>query len=1049
MKRKNFLSYALENKPKVGLLLAIFGMALAVGTFISCENGLGGAVDLSDLIKTETVVVTKPGEIIYETLPPEDNGKLTIKNTTEGQTIHFIRVKYPDETYKVIPANVGTGEEKVLSLPAGDYEVSISEDGVHYSSVETLAIESITDDPVGKTLDTTDNFKPPLWWKTGGHNDSSDPKYDPNYDEWNPDNPVSPNKGTDGGGTDETTTQRPYPGLGYLEVINNSNYPLDIIKVTYFAWPDGSTENLPAISLENPTNELTFTLDPQLEKEQSIILTLPAGSYKVELGYKGGNQNPSWLGKSENLVEEGKTSKVELKSEGGNSGGGTTGTTPPAETTGSYYIIVKNQYKDTIVNAINVYQVPGSAPNNTTTLAPNPTGIVVTPPLNFGDTYYYKVPTTGEYKVRMGFYDPSKPKGPGNPFWYNSPSDDTDPDHPASWTEPGDVITVGNDPNFKETNKDNSTDYSTGENNPGKNTGEKQPGAYFIAVENKYSGKTINVINVYQVPGTAQTPMVPNPSGLVFIDPLAYGETYYHQVPSKGSYKVRVGYYDETKPIGPGNPEWFNASNNDADPNDPADWVNEPVDRIVDTQPSTYHIIVINQYPGTYINVINVYQVPGIAQTPMVPNPSGLVFINPPLAFGETYYYEVPSAGSYKVRMGYYDPTKPIGPGNPWWYNASNNDLDPGDPADWVNEPKNTVVIGTNPPSVVTDNTGEIDNSNDPNNKGKITGPVATPHKWAYLKVVNTGKNKIYAVLATNRSTDDTLHPADAAHGNQPWFDYGDVTPLKGQTDMTKSAVRNLLHNSSTHLGTNAYTEEMEVPPGEMYIHVYHSSGTSKVVYHERITINTYIDVLTIVSFKDTTWETYPEYTTPTALRDNPDSVGSVTIVNRESTKGHIPIERVLITNYAEAEKVVALTDINLGLYTAYIDWREGYMPQSDTLLAGKPYPSNKKGSPRSDKIPNVLSMNQHVPPQSAINEGLFSNWNGDMVVNKKVEKVFGVPQNSSITFNLKPGLYRIAVRSAKDDHWYGGKTLYFWKAVHIREGVPTVLTYDGYHLEP
>jgi hypothetical protein len=152
----------------------------------------------------------------------------------------------------------------------------------------------------------------------------------------------------------------------------------------------------------------------------------------------------------------------------------------------------------------------------------------------------------------------------------------------------------------------------------------------------------------------------------------------------------------------------------------------------------------------------------------------------------------------------------------------------------------------------------------------------------------------------------------------------------------------------------------------------------------------------------------------------------------------------VLITNYAEAEKVVALTDINLGLYTQYIDWKFGYTPNTTqlTLTEKGTYPSDKKSSSRSKDIPNVLSMDQYVPPQPAINAGTQANWHDS-------SGTFGVKQNGSITFNLKPGLYRVAVRSARDDHWYGGKTLYFWKAVHIREGVPVVITYDGYHLEP
>ncbi|WP_148257326.1 hypothetical protein [Treponema primitia] len=895
---------------------------------------------------TETVIVTKPGEIIYVTPDPEDNGKLTIENDTEGQTIHFIRIKYPDGTYKVIPADVGTGDNKELSLPAGNYEVSISEDGIYYSSVEPVSVEPGSVEPDGKILDTGTKFQPPLWWKTGGHNDPNfpdEPGYDPEYPEWNPNNPNNPESGdltTPGTDTDGTTPNA-LPGWGHLKITNNSNYPVDIIKVTYLAWPDGSTKDLPAISSENPTNELTFTLDPALKPPataggvgDSITLALHAGKYKVELGYKGGNKTPAWLGQSEKIVKEGETATIELQSDGGNSGGGTT---PPTDTKGSYYIVVKNQYKDTIVNAINVYQMPESAPGGTTTLAPNPTGIVViTPPLYFGDIYYYKVPTTGKYKVRMGFYDPSLPPGPGNPFWYNAPSDDDDPDHPADWTEPTDEITVGTDPNFGETNKDKSTDYSGANNNPGK-TGDTQSGA-------------------------------------------------------------------------------------------------------------SYYIAVRNDYTNTNINVINVYQVPGSAQTAMEPNPSGLVFINPPLAPGQTYYYQVPSRGTYKVRMGYYDPTKPIGPGNPLWFNASNDDEDPGNPTNWDTEPKNTVVIGTTPPFGETTIKDEPkNNTDDPNNKGKITGPVIAPHQWAYLKVVNTGKNKIYAVLATNRSSDDTLHPADAAHENKPWFDYGgDATRLGGLSDMTKSAVRNKLHNSTPYLATNEETDEMEVPPGEMYVHIYRSNNSSSTVYHESIKINTYIDVLTIVRLKDTTWESYPEYTTPTALRDITASVGSVTIINRESTKGHIPIQEILISNYAEAEKVVALTDVNSGLYTAYIDWKAGYVPNTDQieLAAGTAIPSNKKtSSSRSGKIPNVLSMNQYVPPQSSTNAGTLENWHDGTT--------FGVPQNSSITFNLKPGLYRVAVRTTRDDHWYGGKTLYFWKAVHIREGVSTVFTFDGYHLEP
>jgi hypothetical protein len=152
----------------------------------------------------------------------------------------------------------------------------------------------------------------------------------------------------------------------------------------------------------------------------------------------------------------------------------------------------------------------------------------------------------------------------------------------------------------------------------------------------------------------------------------------------------------------------------------------------------------------------------------------------------------------------------------------------------------------------------------------------------------------------------------------------------------------------------------------------------------------------------------------------------------------------VLITNYGEAEKVVALTDVNLGLYTAYIDWKFGYTPNISqlTLTAGGTYHLlDKQTSSRSGKIPNVLSMDQYVPIQPSRNKGILENWHDG--------STFGVPQNGSITFNLKPGLYRVAVRTTRDDHWYGGKTLYFWKAVHIREGVPVVLSFDGYHLEP
>jgi hypothetical protein len=108
------------------------------------------------------------------------------------------------------------------------------------------------------------------------------------------------------------------------------------------------------------------------------------------------------------------------------------------------------------------------------------------------------------------------------------------------------------------------------------------------------------------------------------------------------------------------------------------------------------------------------------------------------------------------------------------------------------------------------------------------------------------------------------------------------VAPLGTDSDLKKTTVINKFHNSTTYLGTNDYTDEMKVPPGELYVHIYRSSGTSSTVYHDYKKINTYIDVLTIVRFKDTTGESYPEYTTPSALRDDPNSVGSVTIINRE-----------------------------------------------------------------------------------------------------------------------------------------------------------------------
>jgi hypothetical protein len=346
------------------------------------------------------------------TTPGVNDGYLVIKNSTPGQTIHFIRIKYPNGAYKIISTDIPTGEDQAIILPKGDYEVSISEDGIYYSSTEPAAIEPVSSPSDGKILDTATHFLPPGWWSTGGCNTT-----DPTQPEYNPQGPGG--GGGPGPGGD-------YP-IGYLAITNNYNSPIDTIEVTYVRKPDGSTSGLPAINpipgASNPQT-LTLNLDPPLKTGETIEIPLPIGWYRIRVGYQGANSFPIWFGNPSEIereIKEGESTSVELGADGvwDNPNDPTDPTDPTNPVTpidpgnGNGYIKIKNIYQDSIINVIDVYSTDTPA-----TLAPNPTGPVSITPLFYNDVYYYSVPQ-GSYKVRVGFQDDN-----GNINWY-TPKDYT------------------------------------------------------------------------------------------------------------------------------------------------------------------------------------------------------------------------------------------------------------------------------------------------------------------------------------------------------------------------------------------------------------------------------------------------------------------------------------------------------------------------------------------------------------------------------------------------------------------------------------------------
>jgi hypothetical protein len=422
-KRKEFaLIKHVDKKQKINtsiLLTAVF-LLFAMSSCLMPE--------LSPELYVDTLTINAGEVNINSTSPGVDDGFLVIKNSTPDQVIHSIRIKYPDGSYKIIPTNIVTGEEKTITLPKGDYEVSISEDGIYYSGKELVTIEPASSLPEGKTLDTADKFQPPGWWKTGGHNT------DPAYPSYNPDPDGGPGGGqnTDptnpGGGQTDPGSGVSYP-TGYLTITNNYSRSIDIVQVTYIAKPDGSTSGLPVINpipgAGNPQT-LTLDLDPPLGTGESIEIPLPIGKYKIRVGYQGTNAFPIWFGKPvdiEREIEEGGTTLVELETNGtwGGSGGGTIdpGTTdpgpvdPPATVVvGSGYIVIRNIYPNSIINIIEIQSMDTPA-----TLDPNPTGTITIPSLGYNadpiNVYYYAPVPYGKYKVRVGF------SGEDDTKWYN------------------------------------------------------------------------------------------------------------------------------------------------------------------------------------------------------------------------------------------------------------------------------------------------------------------------------------------------------------------------------------------------------------------------------------------------------------------------------------------------------------------------------------------------------------------------------------------------------------------------------------------------------
>jgi hypothetical protein len=334
-----------------------------------------------------------------------NEGYLVIKNSTPGQTIHFIRIKYPDGSYRIIPTDIAPGEEKKIVLPKGDYEVSISEDGLYYSSTEPVTIETASVLPDGKILDTATHFLPSGWWSTGGY----DPNHDPHY---NPQGPNGPGGGEGGG----------YP-MGYLTITNNYTSPIDTVQVTYIRNPNGST--LPVINPipgASDPQTLTLRLDPPLRTGETIEIPLPIGWYRIKVGYQGANPYPIWFGSPpeiEREIKEGESTSVELGDDGtwdGPSGPttptGPTGPTIPSTSSGNGYIVVKNIYGNCIINVIQIQQI--SSTYETGKWDPNTTDPIAITPLFKDDVYYYGPVPYGKYKVRVGFSAP-----PALPVWYN------------------------------------------------------------------------------------------------------------------------------------------------------------------------------------------------------------------------------------------------------------------------------------------------------------------------------------------------------------------------------------------------------------------------------------------------------------------------------------------------------------------------------------------------------------------------------------------------------------------------------------------------------
>jgi hypothetical protein len=368
-------------------------------------------------------------------IPGADEGFLVIKNSTPDQTIHFIRVKYPDGSYRIFPVNLAPGEEKTIILPKGDYEVSISEDGIYYSSKEPVTIEPESSLPGGKVLDTATHFLPPGWWKTGGRNTT-----DPTRPEYNPDPESRPGGGGNGPGPGGS-----YPSTGYLTITNNYGYPIDTVQVIYIERPEGYSGPLPVINPipgASDPQTLTLKLDPPLMTGWSIEIPLPGGKYRIRVGYQGTNAFPIWYGNPSDIekdIEPSGGASVELGSNGNWESEGSTdpGGTPLPEN-GMGYIKITNIYENSIVNVIDVYQI---SPD---TWDPKSTGPVPITPLFKGDSYYYAVPY-GTYKVRVGYYDPSKGDAEDNPNWYNPKNYTGD-----WWESVPTTVTVGPGQNLNE-----------------------------------------------------------------------------------------------------------------------------------------------------------------------------------------------------------------------------------------------------------------------------------------------------------------------------------------------------------------------------------------------------------------------------------------------------------------------------------------------------------------------------------------------------------------------------------------------------------------------